>query len=59
MANELPDHQEIERVMDTEPKKLLESFPDGFQKERARDHLGRAYDYVKELREKSKADRHQ
>ncbi len=54
MANELPDHAELERVFQTEPKRILDRLGDGFKKERARENLDIAYGYVKELREDQK-----
>jgi hypothetical protein len=54
---ELPDHETLERVFETEPRKILDQFKDDYRKERARDHLKIAHGYVKELREQKKADR--
>jgi hypothetical protein len=58
MADEsLPDHETIERVLVTEPNRLLDRLQDGYRKERAREHLKIAHGYVKEMREQQKADR--
>lgn len=53
---ELPCHEDIERVLETEPKKLLARLPDNLEKGRAEEHLKIAYGYACQSRER-KADR--
>jgi len=52
----MPNHEDIERVLDTEPKKLLARLPDNLEKGRAEEHLKIAYGYARQSRER-KADR--
>lgn len=54
---ELPDHELIEKVFDTEPNRIIGGFKDCYQKERAKENLRIVHEYVKEMREQEKADR--
>ena len=52
----LPDNDSIQRAFETEPHRILDQFGDDYRKERAKENLRIAHGYVKELRERQKAD---
>jgi hypothetical protein len=54
MPDKTPDHEEIERVLKTEPLKVLERLPDNTESRSAKRHLDLAYGYAKESRERVK-----
>lgn len=56
MADKAPDHETLERVLHTEPLKVLERLPDNTESRSAKRHLDLVYQYAKEAREKIKTE---
>jgi hypothetical protein len=56
MADKIPDFETIERVIKTEPQKLLDALPDSTEARSAKRHLDLAYDYAHQARERSKPE---
>ncbi len=54
MPENMPDHEMLERVLKTEPDKVLARLPDNTEARSAKRHLEMAYVYAKEAREKIK-----
>jgi hypothetical protein len=54
--DKLPDHAELERVIQDAPRAVIARLPDNLEARRAMEHIDIAYDYAKQSRER-KADR--
>jgi hypothetical protein len=52
----LPNHEELERVIQDAPRAVIGRLPDNLEARRAMEHIDIAYDYAKQSRER-KADR--
>ena len=53
-TNDLPSYEEIEKVFETSPLKVLDKLPDNTETRSAKRNLSIAYSYAKEAREKVK-----
>ncbi len=54
MPETMPDHEELERTLKTEPEKVLARLPDNTEAHSAKRCLDQAYQYAKEARERVK-----